>query len=65
MVDSAVFRVGFRVEIRLNCSETHLHKVYISEHVVEGKCVLLCTQDSTKGQELSPEPPASAITMQH
>ena len=45
------YLVGFRVELWLNYLETHLHKVYVCEHVLEVKCLLPCTQDSIKGQE--------------
>lgn len=45
------YLVVFGVEIWLNYSETRLHKGYISEQVLEVKCILPCTQDSIKGQK--------------
>jgi len=45
------YLVGFRIELWLNYLETHLHKVYIHEHMLEGKHILPCTQGSITGQE--------------
>lgn len=45
------YLVGFRVELWLNYLETHLHKVSVCKYILEVKCILLCTQDSIKGQE--------------
>lgn len=56
------YLVGFRVELLLNYLKTHLHKVYVCDHVLEAKRILPCAQESIKGCEQPPEYRAFAIS---